>query len=237
MLLDRVEHDVIRLAAFGEVLLCVVDDPVGTERPDELDVLRVADRGDVGAEVLPELDRGGTHRTRRTVDDDLLPLSHVHVLQARQRRERPVGDCCRLLEAHTGRFVRDSGGLRYGDVLRVCTEPVPAGSEDVVTDRELAHGSADRNDLSREVAAGQSLLRSQESGTEETPEKWACPANVAVGPVDRRRMDLDEDFVVLGHGPLDVRESQNLRRPISVVDNGPHWLLPSGRWRRWIGPP
>ena len=55
MLADGVEDDVVGLAVLREVLLRVVDHLVGAERADELDVLRVADGGDVGAEVLGEL--------------------------------------------------------------------------------------------------------------------------------------------------------------------------------------
>src|SRR6266480_945582 len=35
-------------------------------------------------------------------------------------------------------------------------------------------------------------------------------------------MDLDQDFVVLGYGPLDFLESEHLRRPVAVVDDGSH---------------
>src|SRR5207244_3816885 len=48
----------------------------------------------------------------------------------------------------------------------------------------------------------------------------ASPA--AVGPVDRRGMDLDEDFVLLGDRSLDLFESQDFRWPVPVVDNGSH---------------
>ena len=51
MLSDRVHDDVVRLAVVGEVFVLVVDDLVGTERAHEPDILRVADRRDVGAEV------------------------------------------------------------------------------------------------------------------------------------------------------------------------------------------
>ncbi len=129
------------------------------------------------------------------------------MLQGRQRRESPVRDRCRLLEAQRSRLVGDSRALRYADELGVCPEPVPTRAEDMIPDREPAHGRADRSHFSRKVAAGQSLFRSQESRTEETPEKGLRSANVAVGPVDRRRMDPDEDLVVPRGGALDVLES------------------------------
>jgi hypothetical protein len=39
-------------------------------------------------------------------------------------------------------------------------------------------------------------------------------------------VDLDQELVVLGYRPLDVFESQNVRRPVSVVDDCFH-LSPS----------
>ena len=51
MLGHRVDDDVVRLPVLREVLPLVVDDLVGAERADELDVLPVAHGGDVRAEV------------------------------------------------------------------------------------------------------------------------------------------------------------------------------------------
>ncbi len=57
VLADRVEDDVVGLAVLREVFLRVVDHAVGPERSHELQVLRVADRSDGGAEVLGQLHR------------------------------------------------------------------------------------------------------------------------------------------------------------------------------------
>ena len=53
-------------------------------------------------------------------------------------------------------------------------------------------------------------------------ERLGCTRRPAVGPGDRRGVDPDEDFVVLRDGPLDVFESQDVRRSVPVVDNGSH---------------
>jgi hypothetical protein len=47
-LADGVEDGVVRLAALREVLPAVVDDLLGSKRPYELGVLRVAHTGDAG---------------------------------------------------------------------------------------------------------------------------------------------------------------------------------------------
>jgi hypothetical protein len=47
-------------------------------------------------------------------------------------------------------------------------------------------------------------------------------AETRIRPIDRRGVDLDEDFVVLGYGPLDLFEPQNLGRPVPFVDDRFH---------------
>ena len=70
-------------------------------------------------------------------------------------------------------------------------------------------------------------LRPAKAG-EEAGEERLRAAQAAVRPVDRRRVDPDEELVVLGDGPLDVFEPQHVRRAVAVVDDGPH-ALPSSR--------
>jgi hypothetical protein len=102
----------------------------------------------------------------------------------------------------------------------VCTGTVDA--EDAVTDLELGDGCAGCLDLSGQLHPEDLPLRSAEASEEPGDERLGA-AKSAVRPGDGRGVDLDEDFVVLGDGPLDVFESQNVRRPVPVVDNGSHW--------------
>ncbi len=228
MLADCIEDDVVRLAVLGEVFLRVVDHPVGSERSHELEVLGVAHRSDVGFEVLGELHPCGTDGPGRAVDEDPLALAEICQSQAPQRVQSSVADRRSLLEAHAGRLVRDSGALPHADELRVCPEPEPTAAEDVVTDRELSDGGADCHDLSRQLAAEDPLPRSAEARDEAAEERDGQAATSvgltsrAVRPGDRRSVDLDEDLVLFGDGPLDVFESQNVRRPVPVVDNCSH---------------
>ena len=86
-----------------------------------------------------------------------------------------------------------------------------------------------RVSVSSQLAAEDSLPRPAETG-EESGDEWLGWANVHIGPIDRRCLDLDEDFVVLGHGPLDVVESQNIGGSVPVVDDGSH---PAASLRHW----
>src|SRR6266516_3538238 len=225
VLADCIEDDVVRLAVLGEVFLRVIDDPLGSERSHELEVLGVAHRSDVGFEVLGELHPCSADGPRCAVDEDPLPLPEICQSQAPQCIETSVADRRSLLEAHTGRLVRDEGALPHADELRVCTEPETTAAENVVTDRELADGCANCFDLSRQLAAEDPLLRSADARDGAADERDGQAATSvgftsrAVRPGDRRGVDLDEDLVLLGDGPLDVFESQDVRRPVPVVDN------------------
>jgi hypothetical protein len=245
VLADCVEDDVVRLAVLGEVFLRVVDHPVGSQRCHELEVLRVAHRSDVGAEVLGQLNPCGADGPGRAVDEDRLPLPEIGQSQAPQCIESPVADRRSLLEAHAGRLVRDSGALAHADELRVRPEPEPTAAEDVVTDRELVDSCANCFDRTCQLAAEDSLLRSADARDEAAEEHDGQAATSvgfssrAVRSGDRRGMDLDEYFVLFGDGPLDVFESQDVRRPVPVVDNCSHEspLLLSFGCERRIGPP
>src|SRR5205085_9411555 len=78
---------------------------------------------------------------------------------------------------------------------------------------------------SRQLAAEDPLPRSAEATDDAAEERSGQAAtsvgftNRAVRPGDRRGVDLDAYFVLLGDGQLDFCESLNVRRPIPVVDN------------------
>ena len=185
----------------------------------------------------------GADGSGRAVDENPAPSTEICLLQTHERIERSVADRCSLHEAHTGRHVLDSGARRHRDELSVCPEPEPSQSEDVVTDREVADGRADRPDLSGKLSAKDPLPRPPEAkdqAAEEIGDEAATPvgfASMDVRPGDRRRADLDEHLVLFGDGPLDVFESQNVRWPVPVVDNRFHEspLLPTFGWERRIG--
>ena len=70
---DEVEDEVVGLVGPGEVLLVVVDDLVGTDVSHELELGRVVDGGDVGAEPLGELDGERARSAAGPVDQHPLP--------------------------------------------------------------------------------------------------------------------------------------------------------------------
>src|SRR5580704_3535558 len=90
LLADRVEDDVVGLPVLREVFLSVVDDLLGAQVCDELQVLSAALRGDVGAEVPGELDRRGPDGSRGAVDEEGPPLPDLGRPQAHPGQDHPV---------------------------------------------------------------------------------------------------------------------------------------------------
>lgn len=86
---EGVKYDVVATQYVGEVLLREVDDLIGTQFADLVQVLRARGGGDVGAEVLRDLDDGGAEAACPSVDQDLLArLDSGQVDQDLPRGER-----------------------------------------------------------------------------------------------------------------------------------------------------
>ena len=76
--------DVVAVLAVGEVVAGVVDDVVGAERADQVDLGGAAHAGDLGAERLGDLHGERADASRRADDQHLLPG-----LDLRRGRARP----------------------------------------------------------------------------------------------------------------------------------------------------
>jgi hypothetical protein len=98
-------------------------------------------------------------------------------------------------------------------------------TEHLVADPEPGHGCADGFDLAGQLDAERPPSRPAEPG-EEAPEDRRSRPRVPIGLGDRAGADRDQDLVVLGHGPLDLFDSEDLRRPVAILDYGFHALTP-----------
>src|SRR6266540_1587731 len=112
-----VEDDVVSLAAPGEVLLRVVEDPIGADRPDHVQLLGGIHAGHVRSVRLGELHREGPHRPTRAVDQDRLSSRDPSLIANALNRERTGrGDGRGLFERETGGLQLEPG-LRNGRVF------------------------------------------------------------------------------------------------------------------------
>ena len=122
MVRDVVQDEVVALAIPGEVVGRVVDDVVGTDGADHLEIPRAADAGHLRPERLGDLDRERADAAGRPVDED--PLAGLHAAVVAQGLERD----------HRGH--RNRGGLLERDVRGLGRQRVLGGG------RELRVGAA-----------------------------------------------------------------------------------------------
>ena len=102
-----------------------------------------------------------------------------------------------------------SAALAYADELRV--RAGARNAEDLVTGLELGDGRADGLDLAGHLMPR--ILRLGRRRPVEADEERLGGAHAAVGPVDRRGADADQDLVFRGDRALDVLEQQNVGGP------------------------
>jgi hypothetical protein len=164
------------------------------------------------------------------VDEDPLTLPQGRPPEAAERIQPSVAHRRRLLEGDADRLVGDQAALRDADELRVCAERPRVEAEDLVSDREPGDRCAGCFDRARQFAAEDPPLGPPHS-REEPPQERVGRTAVAICPVDRRGVDPDQDLIVLGYGPLYILESQDIGRPVPVVNGGLHSFFPPILWR------
>jgi hypothetical protein len=201
------KQEVVPLAAAGGVLPGVVDDVVGADGADHVQVPRAAHAGHLGAEPPGELDREGADPSGCADDQDLLAGPDPPVVtQALEGGQTGQGHGRRLLEAQVGRLgshdgLRDTGVLGEGALEDV--------GEHLVTGPEPGHGPADGLDLPGHVAPEAAVPG--DAQPERPHDIRQAAQEVPVPRVDRGRADPDQDLVVLDDGLGDLVELEDVR--------------------------
>jgi len=108
--IGRVEHEIDVLHHVFEPLGLVVDDLIDAQRAQELVIVRRGGADDAGASGLGNLHGGGTHSTRRAMDEHGLPTRNFSGLV-----QGAIGSLAR--DGHTG-------GLFEGHGFRFACEAV-----------------------------------------------------------------------------------------------------------------
>ena len=218
MVADVVEDEVVALGPGGEVDLRVVDDVVGADRADQLDVLRAADPGHLGAERLGDLHGERAHATGSAVDEDLLTgLDLAVVAQELERGRGGHADRGRLLEGEIGRLLEELVLCRP----RVLGEGSRAPAEDLVARLEPGHIRPDRLDRPRDVGSGHAVLRPAESGREAHDERRARHED-PVTDMDGCRMDANQHLVGRDLRLVDVLRLEDLCGAVAVLNDRLH---------------
>src|SRR5215207_3707799 len=133
-----VEDHVVLRPPVGEVLPRVVDDVRGTDRAHQLDIVRAAHPGDLGAERRRDLDGVRAHPAAGPVDEHLPTGLHpAYVADPAQGRRRRYGDRGRLIEGEARRLSYHHVSRRER-VLRECTPAKPSTSSPFRSPRTFA---------------------------------------------------------------------------------------------------
>ncbi len=147
----------------GEVLARVVDHPLRSQVPNEIEIGAARHPRDLGAEMPCQLDRKHPHPAGGAEDED--PLAGFELREIPQEDER--GE---RAERHRGRLLEPQGAgdrgdgpvLRHREILRM--RAVPGEAEDRVTGLPACHTRADLRDDPGEIRAEDLALRREEPG-------------------------------------------------------------------------
>src|SRR6266436_2229845 len=101
MITNAVENQIVALRSFGEIFSRVVNCRVCPNGSNHVDISSAAHSGHICAERLGDLHREGTHASRRTINQDLLPrLKLSLVAKTLQGGEPGDGYRSSLLPSH-----------------------------------------------------------------------------------------------------------------------------------------
>jgi len=152
----QLEDQVVPLLAVREVLPGVVDDVVGAERTDEIQLPGAADAGDPALERLGDLHGERADASAGTDDQDILARLHgSRVAQSLERGAPGQGKGGSALE-------REIRGLRHEVALvgtHVLGERAFTPAEDLVAGSEPCHVPTDGLDLPGRVRPPHGILR------------------------------------------------------------------------------
>src|SRR5438477_8861958 len=105
-----IEDHVVTLAALGEILFCVIDDVIGADRSDKIEVACPTNSRDLCAKRLGDLHGEGSYTSGRAVDQNLLPGLNLSITQALQRSKSGQRNRGGLLKRDTRRL-HDQGSF------------------------------------------------------------------------------------------------------------------------------
>ena len=200
-----VEEHIEALSLTREVLASVVDDPIRTERADDLQVPSTGHRGDVGAERLCDLHRKSADTAARTVNEDALPgLDTCRVAKTLERRDPCHRQRGRLLKRQPRRLGSQPVFLR----ARVLGERAGCDPEHRIAPLEASDVPANRLDGAREVHATHGDSRAGQAEEHAGDERHVN--EVRVEGVDGGRMHPNEYAVIRDSWQPDLAQLQNV---------------------------
>jgi hypothetical protein len=204
-----VEDDVVALLVIGDVFPGVVDDVVGAEGSDRVDLRRAGHAGHDSSGRLGDLDGEGAHAAGCADDQDPVPGLHSTVLADGLEGGAPGdGNRRRLVEGDVGRLRGEF--VRSHD--RVLGERAGGHPEHLVARLEPAHVGAARLDGSGEAAAGIGVPGTTQTEAGEANGIGQTGHDVPRASIHAGREHAHQHLVVAEGGPVDLPEPENVLR-------------------------
>src|SRR5215471_5014433 len=205
---DRVEHHVAIGDGFREILLTVVDYPVGAEAADIIVVACAGRRDDRCADVFGQLKGKAGNSARAALDQNgFARFDFGSVFERPQRGQ--AGQChrCRLRMAEPVRFLGDDCRLD-SDLLCVgALDPLVAYSEYRIARSQIRDSGADCANHAREVTP----QNMRELDAAAAAIGAATEPHLVIRRIDARRMNVDDDLARPGDRIRHLDQVQYLR--------------------------
>ena len=192
----RLEDEIEDLADAGEILCGIVDGAVRAEGFDQLQMTRGDDRGHLGAIGFRKLHSRQADGAGGAVDQDFVARPDVEFSQPRVGVESALADH-RFLEVRVCRHDSDWRSFGDADIFRLSAiAPRRAHAEDAIARLERHDFGTHAFNHAGEIHPENCAPRPAQP--EEEPPDDAGSELTAIRPVDRRRMDPDQNFVRCG---------------------------------------
>jgi hypothetical protein len=215
----EVENQIVVLSGGRKVVAGVVDDVVGAERTDEVELGGTGDAGDLRAERLGDLYRVAANPARCADHQHSLPRLKTTVVgqcleggRARDRHHRGLLE----REAHRllSKFVRPGHGI-LGE--RPAAHPVH-----LVPDCELSHPGPDGGYVARQISPGHPVPRSPEAEAGDPHQVGLAGHQVPRAAVEASRVHPNQNLLVADVRASDALVSQDINCAVAVLHDGLH---------------
>src|SRR5438876_1956230 len=191
MVANVIEDHVITLVALGEILFRVINDAIGADRSDKIEIACATNSRDLCAKRLGDLHGEGSYTSGRAVDQNLLPGLNLSLAQALQRGKSGQRNRGGLLKRNVQRL-DDQGSFGSNCILG---QRAPTDAEHFVARFELRDVLADRFHLAGNVTAEPRVSWFAQS--ENQAIKPCVADHVRIQRVEGSRPNFNQDLVIV----------------------------------------
>src|SRR6266498_4283776 len=203
------KNQIILLTIPSEVFLGVVNDVVCSNRARLIQIPRTTHSCNFGAEQFGDLHRKCPHTTRGAINQNLLPwLNLACVAQTLQGSESSHGYSRGFRKRQISRFQRQS---TFRSTCILGKTAMTNISEYLITWLKLLDVFANRFHLPGYVSAESGVLGLEQPPTHQANQEYVGCQEVPVILIYGRRVNFDQDFIILGRRFFYILELNNIR--------------------------